>query len=330
MTTVTIANTAADYATQGCFVSVHVSRPTLRAKLSWAELGLPEVEDRLATPPSCKPPSESHKEFGRLEAAMRAALRARSAGAKGGFRYTKFSQLPTLLGELEPLTQQYIAHADKFLSAYQSDVDAALREWTEKAGEVYDALANPAITRREFTRRLTMRLERAWPSADSIRDRFDARVEVLQFALPEAGGGVFSSNPDLIARARHDAQRTLDGFFAEAQAELRERAVEAVRRMHDVLAAGGTIRESSINPLREFIERFRELSLVPDRAFQGHLDGLVTLIADRGGAEGLRNDRRAWGEVQERLADVAQIGEELAREATTRRASPTTRAISID
>jgi len=310
----------------GCFASVHVSRPSLRTTISWKDLGLPELDDAVVTPPSTRPPSKTYNEFSRLESRMRNCLRAHSAGSAGGFRFIKFGQLGKFLEEVHPLKEAYDAAVDPFLALYDQAVADALAVWEDKANKVYDSLKSPSVDRVTFCRRLVGKLRRAWPESSTLRDRFSAEVQVLQFSLPSED--VLETNTDLIQQARRQAQSTLDGFFLEAQNELRARAIDSVRRMHKVLVKGETITERSIKPLKEFVAQFQQLSVVDDSEFRARLDGIVNALDSKGGAEGLRNDPEAWEEVRGLLDDVAAEGERLVEEATAQKLS-LTRKLSV-
>ena len=305
-----------DMTKSGCFVSVHVKRPTLRTSLTWKELGLPELDEALVTPPSTRPPSKAYNTFSTLESRMRTCLKRHSAGSAGGFRFMKYANLAKFNEEIGPLQADYDACVDPFLESYDQTVSDALALWEQKANDIYDSLKSPALERGDFCRRIATKLRRAWPDSESLKNRFSVEVQVLQFTMPDQD--VYEVDTDLIAEARQKAKDTLDGFFVGAQNELRTRAIETVRRMHDALAKGSTVTERSVKPLREFAEQFRELSVSSDEDFQGQLDGLVKAIDNRGGAEGLRNDKKAWAQVQDMLGEVAEAGEKLVQDALRR------------
>lgn len=295
----------------GCFVSVHVSRPTLRTSLSWRDLGLPELDENLVTPPSTRPPSASYNVFSRLESRMRTILRQHSAGSKGGFRFVKFALMRPLLDAIEVPRQEYLDAVGPFLEGYEASVEAALVLWRDKAGEIYDSLKPSSVadvTRDEFAERIETRLRRAWPTQEALRKRFDARVEVLQFTMPSAD--VFGLDVDLMAQARTQAATTLHVFFEEAQNELRSRALEVLQRMRDVIVEG-KVTERTVNPLREFVTQFRALSVVPDDAFQRLLDDLVRTIDHNDGASGLRNNAAFREGMAGILEEISREGERL-------------------
>lgn len=306
-----------EMARTGCFVSVHVSRPTLRTSLTWKELGLPELKEDFVSPPSTRPPSSSFNEFTRLESRMRACLKRHSAGSEGGFRFMKFGKLGKFREEVEPIRQAYEDAVDPFLAEWDQTVTNALALWEAKANEIYDTLKDPGVEREEFVRRIAGRLRRAWPSAEELRKRFSARVQILQFTIPSED--LMEVNADLIDEARETARNTLNDFFMDAQNELRTRAVETIRRMHSILVKGETVTERSIKPLREFVDQFRQLSIVSDAEFQTRLDSMLATIDGHGGAEGLRDSAEAWDEVRDLLGDVAEEGERLVEEATARK-----------
>ena len=327
MTTTTTNSHLDEMARTGCFVSVHVRKPALRTQLNWKHLGLPELDKALVTPPSTRPPSREYAVFGTLESRMRTCLRTYSAGSAGGFRFVKFSKLGAFVEEVEQIKKAYEEAIEPFLAQYDQSVANALMVWEDKANDLYDSLSSPGVDRVTFCRRIAGQLRRSWPIAAEIRPKFGCDVQILQFTLPSED--VLTTNTDLIRAARVNAQATLNNFFDEAQNELRTRAVEVVRRMHKALVEGETITERSVNPLKRFVDQFRELSVVADAEFQARLDAIVQAIDNRGGAQGLRDSTQAWGEVQSLLGDVAAEGERLVEEASARRMDLSQRAISL-
>lgn len=314
---------------QGCFVSVHVRRPTLQTQLSWAALGLEEAEG-LAAPPSARPPSDAYRQFAAIESRMRTVLKRFSTGGDGGFRYMKFSQWETFKTLIEPLREEYHALVEPFLASYNESRKDALDAWRKGAAEMAAKLGQRGLDAEHFVDRVVAKLERAWPLADELRGRFSAEVRVLFFAVPDeagvASGTVFDG---VISEARERARSTLDAFLAEAQGELYERAVEVVRRMHSVLVNGSALSERSINPLREFVEQFRQLSLSPSDDYLKRLEALVGTIDERGGAAGLRGSTEAWAEVRDLLDEVASVGENMARAAMRRSSSLADRMVEL-
>jgi hypothetical protein len=320
-----------DMAQRGLFVSVHISKPTLRTKLRWKDLGLPEL-DGVVSPPSTRPPSKEFAVFERLESRMRTMLRKYSAGSEHGFRYMKFESYADFIKDVEPLRREFAAHVPVFLEAWEDNVAAAVEEWREKARKIHAKL-DTEMDEETFVRNLISRLRSTWPGAEALAFRFDTSISVLQFAIPDASQGIAGDSAlfddSVIADARERARETMNSFFEEAQANLRMQAVEIVRRIHGVLMRGDTITDRSINPLREFVDQFRQLSVVPDTEFQTRLDGVMNLIDNHGGAEGLRNSTDAWSEVQDMMAEVATVGENLANEAISKRMDLSDRKIQL-
>jgi hypothetical protein len=321
-----------DMAQRGLFVSVHISKPTLRTKLRWKDLGLPELEG-VVSPPSTRPPSKEFAVFERLESRMRTLLRKYSAGSEHGFRYMKFDSYADFIKDVEPLREAFREQVPVFLAAWEDNVAAAVEEWRGKAKSIYAKLDTNTVTEKEFVRNLLSRLRSSWPDAERLAYKFDTSISVLQFAIPDASQGLAADSAlfddSVIADARERARETMNSFFAEAQDNLRLQAVEIVRRIHGVLTRGDTITDRSINPLRDFVDQFRQLSVVPDSEFQSRLDGVMNLIDNHGGAEGLRNSTDAWVEVRDMMDEVAQAGEQLAAEAISKKMDLSDRKIQL-
>jgi len=305
------AATLSDMALRGCFVAIHVRRPTLRTSLRWKDLGLPHLDDADVSPPSTRPPSDVYANFTRLEQRMRNVLNRYSAGSTGGLRFMKWATYEKFSQDVAPLRDEYMATVEPFLSTYDRDVEAAIETWTVKADETFDRLEAPEVTREEFRRRLLAHLRDSWGSGETLRDRFDVTIDVLNFTLPTPE--TMKATPELVRQARERAEGMLTSFFDEAQNELRASVLEAVERLHGVLDNDGKLSERSVTPIHEMIARFRELSIVPDREFESVMRRAEDAI--RTGAEGLRADSAAWGRARETLREVSEAGRaQIARE----------------
>lgn len=317
---------------QGCFVSLHFSRPTLRTKLDWPSLGHPHLKGKVSEP-STRPPNKSYNEFDKLDSRARALLQTYTTGRKG-LRFMYFARYNDFIALCQPVLDAYVEHVETFLATYEDSVQTALTEWKTRAGTTYDQLSpeqqDKLGTREEFCKRLVARLRRSWPDADSLRNKFDASMEVHQFAFAGGDTDDFSMiDPTIVADMKARAQASFQSFLDDSLLELRQRAVETVRNMHRVLVKGETITERSIKPLEDFVEQYKQLQVVPDTEFQGRLESLVQLIKNRGGAEGLRESTDTWTEVQGMLDEVAQAGEALVDEATKKRMGPGRRKIQL-
>jgi hypothetical protein len=309
----------------GCFVSVHVRRPSLRTQLSWKELGLKDIEG-LASAPSALPPSGMFNDFQKYDQRMRTILRNHTSGSEHGFRFMKSTQWDAFYAQVEPVRQQYLDLIEPFLKEWDQHVGDALRLWDTKAAETWYSLKDPDVERDVFVQRVLQKLQRAWPTADELRDRFGAEVKVMYFTVP--GEDQFT-NAGMAALARQNARQTLNDFFVEAQGELRMRAVEKLQRIREVLKKGETVTERSLKPLRQFVEQFEELSLVPDKSFKNALDNVVNEVERLGGAKGLRTNRAAWSSFGDLVEETTTLGERLAQEALNRKLDLSERKIQL-
>lgn len=294
--------TLSSMALRGAFVAVHVRRPTLRTAIRWKDLGMPHLDDANVSAPSTKPPSESYNTFTRLESRLRNVLAQYSAGSAGGFRFMKWSAYEKFCADVEPIRAEYLAAVEPFLAHYDRDVAEALALWGVKADETYDRLESPEVTRETFRARLVAYLQGAWGNSEVLRDKFDVKVDVLNFTLPTAE--TMRATPELVREARERAEGMLTSFFDEAQNELRASVLDAVDRLHEVLANEGKLTERSITPIHEMIQRFKDLSIVDDREFAGVMARIEATI--HGGAERMRTDAEAWGRARETLREVSE------------------------
>lgn len=317
---------------QGCFVQLHFSKPTLKTQLTWEQLGHKQL-DKVVSAPSTKPPSKSFNEFGKLESRARKLLATHSTGRKG-LRFMYFTHYGDFVKEVQPILDAYHEHVPVFLGTWEPSVQEALRDWQERAAAIYNQLAFEHRanlgSQEDFCKRVLARLRRSWPDAATLQTRFHAELEVQQFAFGGGGEADMSAlNPEMIADMKRRAEETFQRFMTDSMVELRQRAVDTVRRMHSVLVQGETVTERSINPLREFVEQFKKLQVVPDTEFQARLEGLVQTIDGHGGAEAMRESTDVWLSVQDLAEEIAQEGEALVQQAIIQNMGPGKRRIQL-
>lgn len=275
-----------DFADKGCLVSISIHKPTLRAQLSWSEIGIPEDVNILASAPSTKPPS-GYNNFTRLEQAMRNTIKRYSVGGMEGFRFMPWENFEKCLAEVIPYKEEYEAHVPIFLESYEDEKEKIIVAWRDKAGEIWDNLQDGAhISRDDFIARVEGRLRKSLPVSAALTDRFSVGLKSLQFSVGK--GAKVENAPLTLKYAKQMAKDTFQEFFMEVATDLRERTAEVTGKVLEVMQKNGKITEKSLKPLRDYIKLFSSLNVIDDSEVENHLNKLKKLLEEN--AEGLNKN----------------------------------------
>lgn len=312
-----VSEAVSDIARTGCLVWLNVSRPSLTVRLSAENLGLPQGLESVASTPTVRPPGASYQVFSSLERKARAAL-AKVAVSKGDGKFVPYTLLDALVAEVEGIKAQYLAHVETYLETYDRDVEVALGAWTKEAHKIYARLRRENSEFREndrelFVENLVEQVRRAWPKADSLRDKFGMNMRCLAFSIPGVGGA--GADASMVASAaRRMIDSTLSGFTSEILGELRARTAETMEGVLAAIRGGSTFRESSLTPLRRFLDQFEALNVLGDDEVAARVRNVRAVLGGNTAAE-VRSDVGFRERLEGALAEAASIGQDLANRA---------------
>lgn len=314
MTDINFSEAVSDIARRGCLAWLNVSRPSLRVRLSAETLGLPAGLETLASTATVLPPGSSYGVFATLEGRARAAL-AKVSVTKGDGKFVPYKSLDALVAEVEQIKADYMAHVDRYLESYDTDVLNGLMAWTAEAHKIYDRLRREDSSVREndrelFVENLLRAVRDAWTKPS--KDQFAMGLRVLSFSLPGVGSATDASF--VADAAKRMVSDTLSGFTAELVGELRARTAETMSRVLAAIRSGSTFRESSLSPLRTFLSQFEGLNVMGDEVVAGRV---AAVRAALGGAtaEDVRTDSGFREALTGALAEAAAIGTNLVQDA---------------
>jgi hypothetical protein len=315
MTEINASQAVSDIARTGCLVWLNVSRPSLTVRLSAESLGLPQGLEAVASTPTVRPPGASYQNFSSLEQKARSAL-SKVAVSKGDGKFVPYALLDALVEEIEGIKAQYLAHAETYLETYDRDVAVALEAWTKEAHKIYDRLRRENSEFREndrelFVDNLVEQVRRAWPKADSLRDKFGMNMRCLSFSIPGVGSDADAS---LVASAaKRMIDETLSGFTAEVLGELRARTAETMEGVLASLRGNSTFRENSLTPLRRFLDQFEALNVLGDDEVAARVRAVRSALGN-GTALDVRTNEAFRERLESTLAEAVTIGQDLANQ----------------
>ncbi len=295
----------------GVLYKLSVSRPSFKTKLSFTDLGLPNIAN-VATPSSMKLIDEAKlAPFSNLGSRMRLLLNDNSVDFFGGLRYITWELFPAVNDKLQEMVIEWDQALETFAGEYAANQAAAVKAWEEPAGKIWDEslILRATVSRDAYIALVKSRVSNEWPTAKNLRSKFGVELRCAQISPTLSGGSGMDST--ILANAQKLANQEIDSFVKGAMSELRKRTVEVCTHLRDVILNAGKVSEKSLNPLREWIDQFKALNFIDDKACAEYIKTLSE-FAGSGNASALNEDTdylSAFGEV---LDASAQLGKEIA------------------
>lgn len=297
----------------GVLYKLSVSRPSFKAKLSFTELGLPNIAN-VATPSSMKLIDEAKlAPFSNLASRMRLLLNDNSVDFFGGLRYITWDLFPSVNDKLQAMVAEWDAALETFAAEYGANQAAAIQAWEEPAGKIWDEslILRATVSRDAYITLVKTRVSNEWPQPKYLRNKFGVELRCAQISPTLSGGRGMDS--EVLASAQKLANAEIESFVKGAMTELRKRTVEVCTHLRDVILNAGKVSEKSLNPLRDWINQFKALNFIDDKACAEYIKTLSE-FAETGNSTALNEDTdylTAFGEV---LDASAQLGKEIADE----------------
>jgi hypothetical protein len=207
----------------------------------------------------------------------RYALDGLSHALPDGSRLVLEAATPEVEAQLTRARERFGSAVEAFLAAYprwradmRPEWDAAARAAWQTAGRPGDAAP--------FVTAFLARVEAAYPTADTLRRKFDffwwtytlrlaggERVELAGLAEAERGRRAADAayRAEVEARITDALERSLAGFRAQV--------AEACQAVLAHIQAGQPVREGALERLRRTIRRFRTLNVVEDDGLERQL-----------------------------------------------------------
>jgi hypothetical protein len=290
-------------------------------------------------------PTEALSDIRHLEGRARDTVDAHSfkfpIGKAAFVPIRRFGDLAKILDDIKEQFDRAAARFCREYEEYQNAVRKEYRTAADLAYEIYTSRHGGKAPKEKFVTGFLAAIEAAYPTVSNIRARFHFSWSVFEISLP----GRHSAKRVEVAAARAESAKVAEierqkGVEVQAAAaeyrrrveekigefvgtvvvELRQRVIDTARRIAD-LARNGNLRSSSIDSLKEFVERFRDLNFAGDSDIEKRLDDLKKNVLNGHTAEQIRDDAEARKALVQALDGVADAAKELTDAARIRMAN---------
>jgi len=312
----------------GIMVDLHIGKWAGKKGMSFEDLGLPSDIGNVFTKTSMRLVDPNRiAAFSRIEQRMRNLLREESVQVFSNFRYIPWFKFTGVNQDLKNLISEYSDEKVKFLDEYDASLAEQVENVKTASYELYQrssALQVSYPTIEDYHQFIESKIREYWPSKQEMNDKFYAFMDTCQLMPPgQMGAGNQIVSNDVMASALEEAKKqaetTVQQFIKRAMGELRMRTVEICTHIRGVMKDTGKISERSLNPLREFISRFRDLNFCNDQECDTFLKDLEENFLDDGvnSASMISEDADIWGAFGDMLDDAVLLGKGITDKAAS-------------
>jgi hypothetical protein len=296
---------------EGALISVHVSGWTGSIMLTPEDMGFTENEISKAFKLGVKMlvPEDVITELRRVENKARRAADY-PYGLKfpiGSAKFVLKKHIPTVIENLKACREEYLALANKLadnleeyrlemIPVYEEAARAAYLQQKPEGVEVFN-LDDEKQKEEAFIDAFMAKIKACYPTPDALRAKFD--IDWVPFQIGEAQGEFATEE------WKQQARTKLGSFIDSVVNQLRGETVTLCSRIAASIKEGKVIRSSTIDNLKSFVDKFRDLNFVGDIRIEEHLTQLKTEILDKHTSEQL-SDPQMQVEMKRRLALIVE------------------------
>ena len=185
------------------------------------------------------------------------------------------------LALVDDLVTKYDQYRQEILPVYEEAADNAFLTSTPEMMvgglDTYDREAD----RMAFKTAFLARLNNYYPPVESLKAKFSLAWDIYEIAAPQLretnGTSVIESEEERaksVITARTHMQNKIEGFVTDVVKVLRTEATEVCSRIATAIKEGRVIRSTTVNSLKVFIERFKDMNFVGDQTIEAQLDAI--------------------------------------------------------
>jgi hypothetical protein len=239
----------------------------------------------------------------------------------------KFKEVVTRLTELQ---SQYNVLAENLVATYPELQAQMLPVYKEAAEKAFETL-NPAVLefggvedpeqlrikreeeKSEYVGKFLERIISSYPAVETLRRRFYLTWDVYQTAAPEM---LLTTVDDVLqtTEAQRDAAEEahrqmsakIESFVSDVVTSLRGETSKLCSKIATAVKSGKVIRSSTIDSLKNHIERFKDMNFVGDQTVQAQLEAVQKELLDLNPTENFQTDSNLREELATRLSSIAE------------------------
>lgn len=301
---------------EGVLINVSVRYWRATKKLNAEDLGLdPEsVETRLISLGHKNLiPKESLQAFALIEGRAHALVEANTFPFLNGLGHflpnTRLQETTEALAQME---REFLAEKENFLSRYEETREQALTEWRAAACRL---VGNPT--------QLVETIEASFPERTRMDRAFGFAVQLFQIRIPEKlhldpvgvaqQQEVMRARESAVQQATDKINRGVESFISDCVASLREQTAMLCEEMLESMKSGKSgVHQKTLNRLVKFIDEFKSLNFVGDRALEEQLERVRQEFLQKT-AEEYRDSEYYRRRLRDGLRGLANTAREMAR-----------------
>jgi hypothetical protein len=270
-------------------------------------------------------PEEVIRNFRRIEGQARRLIEEKSYEFPfGNARFVPRRVFAKVTTKLEDLKAEYMALVDDLVAKYDQYRQEILPVYEEAADNAF-LTSTPAIMegsldtydreadRAAFKAQFLARLNSYYPPVESLKARFSLVWDVYEIAAPQlrdtSSEAVIESIEEReksIVAARAQMQNKIEGFVGDVVKVLRTEATEVCSRIATAIKEGRVIRSTTVNSLKNFIEKFKDMNFVGDKTIEAQLDAIQRELLDAHPDTAFLDNVELKEELGRRLATVVE------------------------
>jgi hypothetical protein len=210
----------------------------------------------------------------------------------GNARFVPWRSYEKVSGELKELQVQYMALAEELVVKYDEYRQQVLPIYQEAAEKAWLTSQPPIVegslegfdqAKTEYTQKFLDRISSFYPHASTLKGRFNLEWNEYEIAAPEMrelDEEARQDRAEIIQKARAAMQSKIEGFVTDVVKVLRSETTDICSRIATAVKEGKIIKSTTVESLRNFIERFRDMNFVGDQGIASQLDAVQKELLD--------------------------------------------------
>lgn len=278
-------------------------------------------------------PEEVIRNFRRIEGQARRIVEENSQPFPfGSANFVTRRSFAKVTQKLDVLKTEYLSLVDDLVDKYDQYRQEILPVYEEAAGNAF-LTSTPEIMvgnldtydreadREAFKAAFLARLNSYYPPVETLKARFSLAWDIYEIAAPQLretdGASVLESEEERkksMVAARAAMQDKIEGFVTDVVKVLRTEATEVCSRIATAIKEGKVIRSTTVNSLKAFIERFKDMNFVGDQTIEDQLNAIQKELLDTHEETAFLNNVELKEELGRRLATVVEEAGKLSEQ----------------
>jgi hypothetical protein len=301
--------------THGNLVDVNVGMWTAERKLQPEDLGLEgeNISEVFSLGHKKLMPTEVIAKFRHMDYQARNTLERFSFSFEfGSARFVPKKRFMEFAAEIDKVIADFQKVADEFTANYDRYRLEMRQQFVQAGYEAYDRLRALNGFRKNkdcFINEFIERVDKYYPPASDIRNRFHMEYTVFQVALPDLSQASYADLAEegekiklMQAAYQKSLSRKVESFVDRIATEQRAKAQEVLQHLSDHMKANRKVSESSLAMIRNMIEEYEKMDIIGDTGFLGMLKKFKERMIDRYSAQDVRENKYLARNIMDELA----------------------------